>query len=33
MRAGTEIALLLGLAVYAWVWFVMPTLRLAFPFP
>ncbi len=33
MRADTEIALLLDLAVYAWVWFVMPILRLALPFP
>jgi hypothetical protein len=33
MRPGVEISLLLALAVYVWVWFVMPTLRLAFLIP
>lgn len=30
MRPSTEIALLLALALYAWLWIVMPTLRLVF---
>jgi hypothetical protein len=30
MRPGVEIALLLALAVYVWLWVLMPTLRLVF---
>lgn len=33
MRPSTEIALLLGVAVYVWVWIGMPTVRLVIPTP
>lgn len=33
MRPATEIALLLALALFAWVYLVVPTARLLFSFP